>query len=76
MQAIINGKSTDVPDGSTVADLLRELGLAGRRIAVELNGEIVPRSQHGTQRIAAGDELEVVHAIGGGAPVVNSFGVN
>lgn len=68
MQAIINGKPTDIPDGSTVGDLLRELGLAGRRIAVELNGEIVPRSQHEKRCIAAGDELEVVHAIGGGAP--------
>ena len=67
MQALINGKPTDIAMGVTVADLLRELDLAGRRVAIELNGEILPRSRHAEQRIADGDRIEIVHAIGGGA---------
>lgn len=42
------------------------LGLGGRRIAVELNEDILPRSQHGETRLADGDRIEIVHAIGGG----------
>lgn len=67
MQALVNGKPTELADGTTVAELVRELGLADRRIAVELNGEILPRSRHAAQTIASGDALEIVHAIGGGA---------
>lgn len=66
MQALINGKPMNLSAGATVADLLRELGLADKRVAVELNGEILPRSRHAEQRIATGDSLEIVHAIGGG----------
>jgi len=66
MQAVINGKPMEIEEGTTVRDLVRALGLADRRIAVELNGEIVPRSRHEEQRVNAGDALEIVHAIGGG----------
>ena len=67
MKAQINGQSAELPDGCTVADLLLEQGLAGRRVAVELNGDIVPRSHHDRQTITDGDRLEIVHAIGGGS---------
>jgi sulfur carrier protein len=49
-----------------VADLLVELGHAGRRVAVERNGEIVPRSRHHEATLAAGDRIEIVVAVGGG----------
>jgi sulfur carrier protein len=66
MQILLNGAVHDIAEGSTVADLITTLDLAGRRIAVELNGEIAPRSQHATLTLRTGDRVEVVHAIGGG----------
>lgn len=63
----LNGLATTVDAGSTLADLLIREDLIERRIAVEYNGEIVPRSAYGNIRLASGDRLEVVHAIGGGA---------
>ncbi|WP_144373729.1 sulfur carrier protein ThiS [Vogesella urethralis] len=50
----------------TLAALVTELGLTGKRIAIERNGEIVPRSQHANTPLAEGDELEIVVAVGGG----------
>jgi sulfur carrier protein len=50
----------------TIADLLAELALTSRRIAVERNGEIVPRGAYGSTTLAAGDRLEIVVAVGGG----------
>ena len=49
-----------------MADLLREIGLDTRKVAVERNEEIVPRSTYADTRLAAGDQLEIVHFIGGG----------
>lgn len=66
MQILLNGESLELPDGATVADLLVRLDLTGRRVAVERNLDIVPRSQYATTALADGDRLEVVHAIGGG----------
>jgi sulfur carrier protein len=51
---------------ATIADLVRELALEGRRIAVERNGEIVPKSRHALTALTAGDRIEVVAAVGGG----------
>ncbi len=62
----INGATRQLPDSSSVAALLEELGLTGRRIALECNGEIVPRSLFSTQKLMDGDKLEVVVAVGGG----------
>ncbi len=62
----INGQQNAFPEPLTVAELLRHLDLTGKRIAVELNGEIVPRSQHDTVMLADTDQLEVVVAVGGG----------
>jgi sulfur carrier protein len=62
----VNGNVLRVPGDSAVADLLAELGAAGKRVAVERNGEIVPRSRHAGTRLVAGDRIEVVVAVGGG----------
>ena len=66
MRIHVNGAALSLPDTATVADLIAHQGLGGRRIAVERNGEIVPRSQHASCQLAEGDRLEIVHAIGGG----------
>ena len=66
MNIVLNGKTTTLDERATVIDLLRSLGLADKRVAVEINGEIVPRSQHASHAIAASDQIEVVVAVGGG----------
>ena len=55
-----------MPRGSTVAGLIAELGLDIRKVAVERNREIVPRSTYGARQLEPGDEIEIVHFIGGG----------
>jgi sulfur carrier protein len=62
----INGAARQLPDSTSVAALIEEMGLAGKRIALERNGEIVPRSSFPAQQFADGDKLEVVIAVGGG----------
>ena len=66
MHIQLNGEPFELPDGASVADLLVRLDAVGRRVAVELNLDIVPRSQHVSTVLRDGDRLEVVHAIGGG----------
>ncbi|MEF9944268.1 MAG: sulfur carrier protein ThiS [Burkholderiaceae bacterium] len=66
MLITVNGEARQVPAGASVADLLLTLDTAGRRLAVERNGEIVPRSRHADTPLAAGDQLEIVIAVGGG----------
>lgn len=63
---VVNGEPRSLPAPATVSALLGELGLAGRRIAVERNGEIVPRSLHESETLHPGDRLEIVVAVGGG----------
>lgn len=67
MQITINGKTRDFEVISlSVADLVKTLGLEGKRLAIECNGEIVPRSQFADTQLADGDKLEIVGAVGGG----------
>ncbi|GKW50519.1 MULTISPECIES: sulfur carrier protein ThiS [Halomonadaceae] len=66
MQIQLNGEPQPLDGEVTIQQLLESLGLAGRRIAVEVNEEIVPRSIHAETRLAEGDRVEIVHAIGGG----------
>lgn len=66
MDIQLNGQPRSVPEQSTVTTLLQEEGLAERRVAVEVNGEIVPRGQHPSHPLRAGDRVEIVHALGGG----------
>jgi sulfur carrier protein len=63
----VNGDSVSVPEGSTIADLLGRLSLESRRVAVELNLQVVPRSEHPARRLSPGDRLEIVTFVGGGA---------
>ena len=62
----INGESRTVATGLLLAELLSELGLAGKKVAVERNGDIVPRSRHADTLLEDGDRLEIVVAVGGG----------
>ena len=62
----INGEPRQFAGALTVAGLVEQLGYAGKRIAIERNGEIVPKSQHATTALVAGDQLEIVVAVGGG----------
>lgn len=66
MQITLNGQPRDCAPSTTVAQLLETAGYGGRRVAVELNHEIVPRSRHTSHVLADGDQVEIVHAIGGG----------
>ena len=66
MRIQLNGEPFELPDGETVAALLARRELTGRRVAVELNLDIVPRWQHAQTVLKEGDQVEVVHAIGGG----------
>jgi len=66
IQVTVNGENREMPENSTVAHLVESLQLTGKRIAVEMNGEIVPKSQHATTQLKAGASLEIVVAVGGG----------
>jgi sulfur carrier protein len=66
MQIQVNGALEVVPERSTLSELLERLRLSGKRLAVELNGEIVPRSAYGERPLQENDVLEIVQAIGGG----------
>ena len=66
MHLTINGEAKEFEQDLSVTELLAELDMADRRVAVEINGEILSRSQHASYRLNHGDTLEIVHAIGGG----------
>lgn len=66
MEIQVNGETRRVPEGASISLLLDDLSLTGRRIAVEVNQDIVPRSRHDEHRLNDGDRVEIIHAIGGG----------
>ncbi|HYG44316.1 MAG TPA: sulfur carrier protein ThiS [Bordetella sp.] len=66
MHITLNGDAREFPLDTTVIELLHTLGYEGKRVAVERNGEIVPKSQHGATVLRDGDQIEVVVAVGGG----------
>jgi sulfur carrier protein len=66
MQILLNGEPRTLEGPHTIATLLAAAGLAERRLAVEVNAEIVPRSRHATRALADGDRVELIQAIGGG----------
>lgn len=66
MKIYLNGEAREVPENCTAAGLVEELGLTGKRIAMEVNMEIVPRSGYEDHILNDGDKVEIVHAIGGG----------
>lgn len=67
IDVVINGQQRLVNQGTTVAGLIDDLGLAGKPVAVERNREVVPRALHSSTVLAAGDHIEVVTFVGGGA---------
>lgn len=66
MRVKVNGDQRELRDGATVQELLAALGLEGARVAVERNRDIVPRARHAETALAEGDDVEVVHFVGGG----------
>jgi sulfur carrier protein len=66
MQVIINGENRELPAECTVSQMLGELELTGRRVAVEVNRELVTRSLHNITQLNAGDKVEIVTLVGGG----------
>jgi sulfur carrier protein len=66
MNIIVNGSPRNVPDNLSAGELIGSLGLGGKRLALEVNEAIVPRSSFDSYRLKPGDRVEIVHAIGGG----------
>jgi len=66
MHILLNGESRELPDAASVAQMLELLGYGARRVAIELNREVVPKSRHGEQMLVEGDRVEIIQAIGGG----------
>ncbi|MDD1641087.1 MAG: sulfur carrier protein ThiS, partial [Methylococcaceae bacterium] len=62
----VNGETREYAEKTSVADVIADMGLTGKKIAIELNKEILPFQQYNTQLLQAEDRLEIVHAIGGG----------
>ena len=66
MRITVNGEVREAPEGETLASLLAALNVPRQPVAVEVNRELVPRSQHGVRRLAEGDAVEIVTLVGGG----------
>jgi thiamine biosynthesis protein ThiS len=66
MTVVLNGEERRCSEGWTLADLVTDLELRGRRIAVEMNRTIIPRDEYATHSLQPGDEIEIVHFVGGG----------
>lgn len=66
MNIILNGKPHSIDEDTSIEQLINQLGLADKRVAVEINLDIIPRSKHGSHILNENDNVEVVHAIGGG----------
>lgn len=66
IELLINGESRSFPAPLSLSRLVETLDLAGKRIAIERNGEIVPKSRHADTQLVSGDRLEIVVAVGGG----------
>ena len=66
MRITINGETRDIPENTTVADLIDELGLSGAICAAEVNKSVVPRDKRAETRLSDGDSVEIVTLVGGG----------
>jgi sulfur carrier protein len=66
MDITLNGEKSRIEAGTTAADLIVQLGLTGKRLALEINQDIIRRSEYPQYTLQANDKVEVVHAIGGG----------
>ena len=63
---LVNGDASNIEPGSTLSDLLRELGLEGRRVAIAVNRTVIPKSRYDAVALSAGDHVEILEAVGGG----------
>lgn len=66
IQIFLNGEPRELPEGTSLRDLILELDLEGKRYAIEIDAEIAPRAEHATRILRDGERVEVVQAIGGG----------
>jgi sulfur carrier protein len=66
MDIIVNGAPRQLPQDASAATLIEQLELTGQRVAIEVNGEIVPRSEYAGHRLASDDRVEIIRAVGGG----------
>jgi len=66
VKILVNGAPRDVPPGTTIAQLLAELEITARAVAVEVNLELIPRARHADHLLQEADELEIVTLVGGG----------
>ena len=66
LDVIVNGESRALTEPVSVSQLIQDMDLQGKRIAIEINGEIVPASQYASVQLSNGDNIEIVGAIGGG----------
>ena len=66
MRVCVNGAVCELPPGATVAVMLDAFGWGGRKLAVEVNKEIVPKSKHACFVLSSNDQVEIIHAVGGG----------
>lgn len=63
---LVNGAALDWPVPGTITDLLVRLGMQGKRVAVSIDRNVIPRSRHGEAPVRAGDRIEILEAVGGG----------
>jgi sulfur carrier protein len=66
MEIILNGVATQVSQRSSIEDLLAEIGVPSERIAIELNQEVIPKSEYSSRQLHAADRIEIIQAVGGG----------
>lgn len=66
MEIMLNGETTQIADQCSVAEILSKLELQDKRVAVEVNQEVIPRAQHISFQLSAGDQVEIIQAVGGG----------
>ena len=66
MQITVNGETVDIADGATLTSLIEQLGLNPKKVAVERNLEIAPKSLYAESALAEGDRIEIVQFVGGG----------
>ncbi len=66
MNIMLNGKAREISDNSSLQEMLEEINVENRRIAVEVNREIIPRAKHPEFELSDGDHIEIIQAVGGG----------
>ena len=66
MEVLVNGERRTMREGTTISDLLADLRIGGRRIAVEINRDVLPAGEYVHRAIREGDQIEIVHFVGGG----------